>query len=339
MNSAGDSGLTSLAKLNPNEVKILNVILSTIKNNNGKPAEMEKVVNSLSHYPLKLLYALSERSPEINALLETNDYLNTCWSAMLAQLEYPSIPIESFDGQKKISLFSQLKGAFLLSELNKYPDLRNPNALAMLNKACEIGMFHALIQRLNYFTGIIMQSDGIKRDQEELDTYIQYILNDVHRLSNLYWAIGCIDSALILFNVVNYYFEKSDYKIFIERFFATAKTMHFSWMTAYTDKNTPYPIRILEAAVENLYIARLLTDYPQSKEISDQITHGRGLLAGHEEHFTNSDELQKLVMKELNMLQLPLVESFCRRAYQQAAKIINDQYPDMELPSEAAMLR
>lgn len=148
-------------------------------------------------------------------------------------------------------------------------------------------MFHALVRRLNYISELIVKRSGNKNNHDEIDTYIQFILRDVNKLSNLYWAIGCIDAALILFNIVNYYFEASNYKLSIERFFMLAKTNHFSWMTQYDDKNAPYPILILEAAVENLYIARLLSDFPQSNAISDQISHGKGLIADFEEHFAN----------------------------------------------------
>ncbi|VVC75411.1 hypothetical protein AQUSIP_07010 [Aquicella siphonis] len=338
MHSLSTEGLAALSSLNSNEEKILNIILDILHAGNDKAADKEKIIKILATYPLRLLYALSERSPEINELLESNDYLNSCWSSMLKKLGYPSIPIVSFDQTRKISLFSQLKGAFLLSELNKHPDLKNPNSFAILNKACEIGMFHALVRRLNYISELIVKRSGNKNNHDEIDTYIQFILRDVNKLSNLYWAIGCIDAALILFNIVNYYFEASNYKLSIERFFMLAKTNHFSWMTQYDDKNAPYPILILEAAVENLYIARLLSDFPQSNAISDQISHGKGLIADFEEHFANPGELQSLVVKKLNMLNIPLVESFCRNAFQHSIKTVNARYPEFELPQDLSQL-
>jgi len=93
-------------------------------------------------------------------------------------------------------------------------------------------------------------------------------------------------------------------------------------------------LMVLKAAVENIYIARLLADYPPSKEISDQITHGNGLLAGLEESFASPEELQGFVIKNLNNLHVPLVESFCRNAYEHSVNIINKNYPDLELPEE-----
>lgn len=112
MHSLSTEGLAALSSLNSNEEKILNIILDILHAGNDKAADKEKIIKILATYPLRLLYALSERSPEINELLESNDYLNSCWSSMLKKLGYPSIPIVSFDQTRKISLFSQLKGAF-----------------------------------------------------------------------------------------------------------------------------------------------------------------------------------------------------------------------------------
>ena len=178
-----------------------------------------------------------------------------------------------------------------------------------------------------------------KNNAEEIDTYVLFILNDVKKLSNFYWAIGCIDASLILFQLVQYYFEEPNSRFYIDRFFMPAKTNQFSWIRKYDDNNTPYPVLILEAAVENLYLAKLLANFEQSKVITDHISHGKGLMAGHEESFKTLDELQNLVMKKLDMLELPLVESFCRNAFEHSIKTIKKYYPDFEHQQDLSQLK
>lgn len=338
MQTSTIGGLAELSSLQPNEEIILSTILNIINTGDDRAVDKEKVIQVLANYPLRLLYALSERSPEINELLESNDVLNLHWSSLLQKLEYPSIIITSFDKTKEISLFAQLKGAFLLSELNKNPDLNHSTSFAILNKACQIGMFNAMIKRLNFTCDLIMQKNKTKKDSDTMDTYVEFILKDVQSLSNLYWAIGCIDASLILFNIVQYYFETSSQKYYIDQFFMPAKSGNFSWISKYDDKNNPYPILILEKAVESLYVARLLANFPQSQLITEQITHGKGLLAGYEDSFKTPDELQNLITKKLNMLQVPLVETFCNTAFQHSIQLINEYYPDVELPQDLSQL-
>lgn len=328
MQSTSDVSLDNLSALNQNEEKIRQAILKVIPAGAASKApNRERIIKILADYPVRLLYALSERSPEINQLCESNDVLNLKWASLLTSLEYPSIPIQSIDGEKGVSLFSQLKGAFLLSELNKNPDLNDIHSFAILNKACELGMFQALIKRLNF----VSESIKTKTSVAGINSCIQQILSDVQQLSNLYWSIGCLDASLILFNTVEYFFNKEDSAFYINRFFMPAKTNHFSWQSKYDDKSMPFPILILEAAMENIYLARILADFPQSKEITEYISHGKGLMAGHEESFKSTDELQKLVVKKLNMLNVPLVESFCRNAHEHSIQTIKKHHPEIEI--------
>jgi len=324
--------LKNLSTLSPTEQKRLEKILKTIRENNK--AEISKLKAELSVDPLELLYAFSEKSPEVHSLLENDKDLNQRWSERLKKIMgYPSHPIISFDKKMKVSLFSQMKGAVLMRELNTFIDeggdlSRNDNMLHILKKACDLGMHQALVMRLNYYSNVINNLNS----KEEADTYIQYQFHDVHKLSHLYWALGCVDSAMLLLNIVDHYYQSPVFKSDVNRFFVSAAgtSAQFSWSTKYDDKNRPYPIALLELAVENLYIATLLSKVPESDLITNEITHGEGLFSGLEDHIKNLDDVQNFITNKLDALGVPLSGTFCDEAHDHAIKTIHQQMPQFK---------
>lgn len=334
MLSSPHQKLEDLLILSSSETQVRKYIEDKLSQNPTDPGEISRIINSLQKYPLRLIYALSETSKMINDFMESSEELNKHWANMLETLEYHSHPIESFDGEIYLSRLSQLKGAFLLSELQKNPDLSHHASFAILNKACDMGMYHALVQRMNFYADKIKNRKSKKLDDETIETYVQYLLRDMDKLSNLYWAMGCIDSAITLFSLVDYYFDLPGHKITVERFFMPMAVNKFSWSTSYDSKECPYPIRIIEAALENLYIASLLAQIPESRKISDELSHGKGLLAGYEDIFGSPTELQRHVEKKLSGLEIPLIESLCRNAFEHAKKTIARQHPDYQLQEE-----
>ncbi len=292
--------------------------------------DRDRHIKLLSTYPLRLVYALAENSAELNSIMDSDIFLNGCWARQLKFLGYPYHEIVSFDKADKLTLFSQLKGAFLMSEFNNNPDLENPEAMVILNKACDIGMFSALVKRLKFYSNMLAKESSSAVTQKDIKTCMEFILKDVQKLSNLYWTIGCIDSALILFNVVNCYYAMQGHKQSVEQFFMAPK---FSWLDEY-DHESPYPITVLKVAIENLYIAQLLCQVTPSKRIIDEISHGKGLFSSLEQSFSSFEELQSMVVRKLTALHVPLIESFCRNAFIHAVKTINQYYPELELPHE-----
>ena len=277
MQSSHYANLEDLATLSSDDEKVLSTILAIL--NSQDDNQKKSLVEKLGNYPLRLLYAFSEKSPVVHSLLENDKYLNECWADRLHKMKYPFHPITSFDKSTQVSLFAQLKGVVLMKELDAFmeteTDLSHSEIFPILNKACDLGIYKALVLRLNHYTNMIDKSSSQKKDTDAADTYIQFQFHDAHKLSNLYWATGCIDSSLILFNIVDYYFTLPAFSSDVNRFFSNATTLQFSWSNKYDDRNRPYPISILEMAVENIYIARLLSEFPQSKQITDEITHGR----------------------------------------------------------------
>lgn len=332
MLSSKPTTLENLAKLSENEKSVLNEMVRLLTSPESNAAAKQLVVKTLTTYPLRLLYAFSVNNNVINDLLENDPTLNRAWISYLQTLHYPYHKIVACDQSQKISVFTQLKGAFLLSELSKYPQLTDRAALIILNKACELGMYHALIKRLNFFCGMLAKSDSNNTDAAK--TYLPVILKDAAKLSNLYWTMGSIDATLILFNTLNKMFELSTQKISIERFFFSAKSNQFSWLKKYDHTDKPYPIALLEVAVENLYLARLLHDMPASQLITTQLSRMDNAFEGFEEEFTNYNDLQKLVMKKMHSLNVPLVSTFCQVAFNHAINRMHELFPDYSIPKE-----
>lgn len=331
MLSSKSSTLENLTKLSDKEKNVLDDMLRILASAESDPAAKQLIVKTLTTYPLRLLYAFAENSKVINELLENDPSLNRTWISYLQTLHYPYHEIIACDQSQKISVFTQLKGAFLLSELAKYPQLTDRAALTILNKACELGMYHALIKRLNFFCDMLAKSDNNNFDATK--TYLPVILKDTARISNLYWTMGSIDATLILFNTLNKMFELAGQKILIERYFLPAKNNQFSWLKKYDDTEKPYPIALLEAAVENLYLARLLQDMPASQLITAQLSKTNNALEGLEEEFSDYAELQTLVMKKMHSLRVPLASTFCQVAFNHATNRMNDLFPEYSIPA------
>lgn len=318
-----------LKLLSTNESKVLSTLLERLAAAKDDQEEIDKVLRYLTTYPLKLVYALSENSELLNKLCNENAMLTKSWCILLQRLNYPAQTITSIDSKTVITPFATLKGAYLMSEIQKNPDLNQPNTFAMLGKACELGLYHALIMRLNFYADKLKQQKG-KLDPETTDLYIQFILKDAEKLSQCYWSPGCLNAALTLFDIINYTFSDERYRPIIERFFMPSRINKFSWLTQYDDRNCPFPVRLLEAAIEMLYLTSMLADFSESKLLIDQITSNQGLLATLGSNMTTPDDVQRLIISKLDSLSVPLTESFCRASFQHALSTVNKHYPDYQ---------
>lgn len=320
MNSHQDRVTLSSLSKPQKEDKDLSAFLRTL--NEGDPKNIDDMIHKIASLDESKLYAYSEHSPELNLLLETNPYLNSCWSQKLKEHNYPDQPIVSVDKKMTLSPFSQLKGAYLLGILGEEPNLENPDTFEILNKACQIGMHAALALRLAFYVNKIKT----EKDPDIIETYIGIIQKDAEKIRNLYWALGCIDAANSLLFVGSYYFQPGN--PYVDRFFSPETINTFSWFKSYD--TSPHPIRIVERAIENFYLAKLVEDLPQSKMISDPLTKGEGILAGL--NVTNGNDLETFVLEALTQFQIPLISSFCQNAHDHA---LNRLHPDFR-PAETA---
>jgi len=337
MLSNSSTRLDELTKLKENEQKILHTMLEVFHANTTEGNDM--IIEYLQTYPLSLIFKLSEHSKELADFMESNDELNAYWASLLQDLEYPNHQITSFDGKLTLSLFVQLKGAFLLSEFQKQLELKHASAEVFLKRACDIGMFHALARRINDQIENMKAEKPTKLDNDRVDTLMHFLLQDIKKLCNLYWSIGCIDSAFTLFNVIDFLMNMPAQKKLTDQFLKIFTDTKASWQTEFNDKNLPFAITAIEEALENLYMAKLLSELPQSKLITDQLSQGRGLLANLEKQFKSPQEVQLFVKNKLEALHIPLADSFCMNAFNHVKQSIKQFHPEYKLPAELPPLQ
>lgn len=332
MSSSTQTKLPDMTTLSEGEEEALKSIEETFDNPNSTAEEKQKILKWVSTYPVRLLYAFSKKSQKINDLFETNPYLNERWSLILKQLGYTCNNITSFDKTKKVSLFTQLKAVALLRELNKHPDLNSYNSFVLLNEASQLGLFDALMMRLKYYDKKLFEMDFNKADVDAIDRQLDMVLHDANMLSNLYWSVGSLDAGITLLNVTDYFLSSKKYKEMTEQFLGTSNPNQFSWLTKYNDKHAPYPILILETAVESIYKGFLIANTPQSKKITDQVAPGNDLLYVFGEGVRTPAEVQQYIVDNLKAMDIPQIDSFCAIAFERALKKVSQHYHDIELP-------
>ncbi len=138
-----------MKKLSAEDSMLKNGILKLLQS--GYELEKKREFHKIPQFNPKLLFALAEDSAEINHLFETDPELQKEWARILKDdIKLSGAQVTSFDKKVTVSLFSQIKGAYLVSLLENQ-NINNPNALELLNKACELGMGSALNIRMNYF--------------------------------------------------------------------------------------------------------------------------------------------------------------------------------------------
>ena len=113
MQSSSSVCLKDLCSLKNDEEMLCQEILNTLNSHDDN--EKKEMLKEMATYPFGLLYAFSKKSPEINFLLENDDYLNQCFASRL-QSGYVFHRIKSFMGILKYQYFA-VKGAVLLNAL------------------------------------------------------------------------------------------------------------------------------------------------------------------------------------------------------------------------------
>lgn len=272
--------------------------------------KMCEQITLLGSLNLWTLYILSENSQFIHAILDNNSHLNTVWKKLLKKGGFPDCEFVSRDKKIKVTLFSQIKGAVLLTAFDKYENKYDQPALEVLNKACDLGIYSALIECLNFYCDYIKEHINNRSDRETVDTYVQFIIRDTTKLCNLYGAMAHVDSAFVLFNVAGYYLKQNEHKQHVSHFFNPAANK-FSWQDKYHAEDCPRPVVLFGAAIENLYMAELLASDPLSINACEQLLHSRDALAGFEGSYAGAKALEKTIKDKLTKLGIPLVDAFC----------------------------
>jgi hypothetical protein len=320
--------LSDLDVLTTVQQQALKEIEETYWHPNTSKEQKDQIIQWILAFPIKTVYALSRNSQKFKDLCEQNDFLMDSWISILQRKQYLHAIGRSFDKTEKASVFNQLKGAVLVSEMRKSSNLN----LSLLNEGCQLEMYDALMMRLNVYDKKLADIDLNKTHFDEIETLLRSIFIDANTVSNLYWSVGFLNSGIILLNIVDCLFASKDIQSLVKIFLLPAKTSSFSWFSKYEDKQRPFPITVLETALENIYTGLLIANMPQSKAISNQLVSVNKIFSIIGEDINSFDDVQQYLIESLKSLDIPLVESFCENAFNHSIKAIIKLYPDCDLP-------
>lgn len=280
------SALSDLIKLDETEKKYLSDLKKII--HSDSVADQETLLTAFKNFHLGIIFKLAENNKEINQFCDTNDMLNTQWSDYLAQLRYPKTQIDSMDKKIQFSLFTQLKGAFLLHKLKGFQN-NSISGSAILNKACDFGMYQALVKRLTTLTDTI--KDNSSQDKN-IESVIQLAKKDAVLLSNLYWSAGLLNAASIYLALANYYCHPEDGQLSSEC------------------------IHAVKSALDSFYKAKFLSDFYPSKLLINILYAEKGIFTGS--LFKNWEETEKHFIKFTKEMGIPSSDDFCKKAREEA---------------------
>jgi hypothetical protein len=162
----------------------------------------EKINNilakELQYYPLEKLFKFSEKSPSFRRFCEIESLHTEEWSRVIKKQGGIGKLIISLDKSESCTIFDEYLGFFLLYCYETFKIIDHQKALFCLDKACDFGFFHALIERCKLY------QEQIKNSLHSLpEETINKLNHDLHRLGNLYWKIGYIHSAMVLLDIGN----------------------------------------------------------------------------------------------------------------------------------------
>jgi hypothetical protein len=309
--------LDDLKRLGQEETLILKIM---VDDNSEKTKQ--HLVSIIPDFTYERIYKLAENNADFNLLCETHPGLDRFWEAELKKEKHPSEVIESMDNKQTppCSRFSRIKAAFLLTRLGDIEKM-DVSGFALLHKACDYGLYKALVQRLTLFARKINNSDP---EDNNVKSAIIYAKKDAVTLSNLYWSVGMVNAGNALLNVANNCYQLKIQQPAIKTFQDNVKNNfnQWRWSEKYNDKSLPDYVQVLHLAFKSFYKAKLLADFPMSKELIKEIYPEKGLLT--ETEFTDWKEAEKYMVEFATSLEVPIPESFCTQALRQAEREVEE---------------
>jgi hypothetical protein len=244
--------------------------------NSGKPSDLIAAVKSLQALSQEDVVRFTQTGATPQALsqedvmrftqsrstlrkfCETNTALQKTWLETLNKhyKKTPNQVVESLQGEKeKHPIFHHYVSAYLLnaflsykhvlvrSAKNSYSGTLKAKVENLLNEACDLGSYYALLKRSqrNY--------EELAAEDKSLDTNI--IFNDAMRLKHLYGEIGCIQAGNILLDLSDYFNEG--------------------------DRDMDRGIVMFEQGIKNYMCALLLSSHEYSQQLTKRLTAGEGI--------------------------------------------------------------
>ncbi len=165
----------------------------------GDTQELQTILEKIS--PIQF-YRLTLILPAIHTYCSTSSVFDATWQTILANNQCPSLPIQSMDQKEHIKLYDLIIAlAFYQTFLSM--NARDPKRIEVLNKACDLGLYSALIVRIKTHISIIKNQGTQPKGEEAL----KKLMIDTKRLSNLYWRLGYLQSAYFFRDISNHFYD------------------------------------------------------------------------------------------------------------------------------------
>lgn len=182
--------------LNTDELDALNFMEHLIEQNTG--SSDERLINKLKSISAESIVLFTNKSLILKRFCENNSTLRTYWEEQLTKpsnhYPYPSFDLISIDKSKTKAIFvfdHYVAAAYFSAAL----DPKYPNRPEMLSKACEIGLFNALVFRAE------MNQKDINENKGNKETHITELEEDAKKIANYYLGYGCAKAASFLMNL------------------------------------------------------------------------------------------------------------------------------------------
>ncbi|MHB1947790.1 MAG: hypothetical protein ACYCQI_06735 [Gammaproteobacteria bacterium] len=318
MNPRTLSTLADLTTLSEKDILLSDEIVKIITT--GSIKQKKELALKMSEFKPERLFVLTENNSNDKvhisnrAIIKSFCYSNPVFNKALSDTSFmensksqpkqkipdgfPNKAFTSIDKRRKFTPFTELMGALLWSEYTKYEEYFKSQqefanqedmnvyfsaALNLLNKACEMGEFHALFARMQIKLASLNHSNYPMIHKE--------IEADAMRIANYYHAFGEISAAKILLAEARAIAKLPGIKLDLEINSLDErgkKTIHSAIL-----------LEVIKAALRNFCLANLSSQFQTSTILTKALTHDKGMLYGFEEEFTNWEQAEKRVITVL----------------------------------------
>ena len=262
-----------MSDLNYQEEDILTYFETAFLTNSSY--NVKHAANYLTQFHYITLMNCCFKNEKFKNFCQTNDALHAELALLLKRFGYTNVALKSMDNSEFHSIFDLFLAALAMkiyydnfAFARRSLEARNCGFKA-LDTACQLGLYHALIEKCRHSIKNIAKHSSAK---EEIKEYLSLLINDINRLTNLYWSMGYVMAGVMLQEVGNYFLTTQNDQ-------EQGKFFH-------------------EQAIKKFLCATLLSDAPISLQIIHSLNPEQGYLKVLEPlHVKTWQEFQQLLAK------------------------------------------
>ncbi len=215
-------------------------------------------VNYLMKLPYDILINICNQSSQLNDFMHSASIMLSVIAKKLKSLNYIYVPIQSMDGKEQHDVFDHYLAALITQSyfINLPAARRSVKAKqfcsTMLDKACELGLYNALIIRCKQTIKKATIPGLSLVARQEIASFLTV---DIRRLAHLYWSMGYLQAGSLWQEIGNYFVKEEN----------------------RNEEEKNYGVALHDEAVKYFLCASLLRQHPLSRNILNALTQGRGV--------------------------------------------------------------